>query len=588
MPMMLIPGSMIRRMWLESIRAIGILCAILAGLSNSLSATIAPRALVGLATSAANGPLEGISVIAQAAGSNVLTAVMTAADGRYYFPRRRLVPGRYTITIRAAGYELPETKTIIISTNDTIVFNLKLVPVTDRSKLASQLTDQDWLNSFPGTQEQKDSMVHNPANCSFCHSLERIARSTYDAEQYLPVIQRMLTYDVDYGGSDSFQVTSPPPAIEGMTYWQADAKKLAEYLASINLSGGKSTWNYKLTASERPSGAATRAIVSVYPIPRQPSAIHDLDVDRKGRVWYGNSRWDYIGRLNPQTGRFAEWPAPNFMPFPTDGTQHRSGVLDIQVDPNGDVWPAIGGSRAAKFEVRSQKWRIFDLHGAVLSGFISPFRAHDHTVWLTDLDFKNNVVHQTAFRLDIKSGAIESRFPIFENQLNDSRSPARSHFCYNPERDANDDFVCTDASGSAIIRLNAKTGEALSYPTPTPSALPRRGYVDGEWRFWFGEYYADKVGVFDLKTNSFREYPIPTDYISPYYARPDNKGSIWVSSLGSDRLIRLDPISGKSMFYLMPVRYDARKVVVDPSAKAPTIWFSNKNVGQLMRVEVPD
>jgi hypothetical protein len=38
----------------------------------------------------------------------------------------------------------------------------------------------------------------------------------------------------------------------------------------------------------------------------------------------------------------------------------------------------------------------------------------------------------------------------------------------------------------------------------------------------------------------------------------------------------------------MPAYYDARKVVVDRSAGVPTVWLSNKNTAQLIRVEARD
>ena len=33
-------------------------------------------------------------------------------------------------------------------------------------------------------------------------------------------------------------------------------------------------------------------------------------VDWKGNVWYGDSGWGYLGKLEPKTGRFREYEAP--------------------------------------------------------------------------------------------------------------------------------------------------------------------------------------------------------------------------------------------------------------------------------------
>jgi len=51
-------------------------------------------------------------------------------------------------------------------------------------------------------------------------------------------------------------------------------------------------------------------------------------------------------------------------------------------------------------------------------------------------------------------------------------------------------------------------------------------------------------------------------------------------------LLRLDPSSGDVVSYLMPVYYDARKVVVDESSAHTVVWLPNKNSAELIRVEL--
>src|SRR5258708_5394416 len=71
--------------------------------------------LTGRVTSQAEGAMEGVAVIAQRDGSGILTSVVTNDRGQYAFPRSRLEPGSYSITIRAAGYELPDPARISIT-----------------------------------------------------------------------------------------------------------------------------------------------------------------------------------------------------------------------------------------------------------------------------------------------------------------------------------------------------------------------------------------------------------------------------------------------------------------------------------------
>ena len=126
------------------------------------------------------------------------------------------------------------------------------------------------------------------------------------------------------------------------------------------------------------------------------------------------------------------------------------------------------------------------------------------------------------------------------------------------------------------------------YPTPTPNAAPRRGRADDRGRFWFAEFWGDRIGVFDPGTKSIREFPYSTKYMSAYSVAADRNGEAWGSSTGSDRLVRVNPKTGETTEYLMPVYYDARKVEVDPSTKTTTIWLPNKNLSQLIRIEPQD
>jgi streptogramin lyase len=41
---------------------------------------------------------------------------------------------------------------------------------------------------------------------------------------------------------------------------------------------------------------------------------------------------------------------------------------------------------------------------------------------------------------------------------------------------------------------------------PTPQSRPRRGHMTDDGRLVFAEFSADKVGVFDTKTEKFQEF----------------------------------------------------------------------------------
>ena len=52
--------------------------------------------------------MEGVLVSAKRDGSTRTVTVVSHADGTYAFPRERLEPGRYTVSVRAVKYVLAD------------------------------------------------------------------------------------------------------------------------------------------------------------------------------------------------------------------------------------------------------------------------------------------------------------------------------------------------------------------------------------------------------------------------------------------------------------------------------------------------
>ena len=73
---------------------------------------------------------------------------------------------------------------------------------------------------------------------------------------------------------------------------------LARYLATVNLSGGKSTWPYELKTLPRPTGQATRVIITQWDMPRRGTVSHDMDVDANGIFWYTDESRMFVSKLD--------------------------------------------------------------------------------------------------------------------------------------------------------------------------------------------------------------------------------------------------------------------------------------------------
>ena len=119
----------------------------------SLEAQQAPAVLTGTVRSARKAPMEGVLVSAKRNGSPITTTVVTNAQGVYAFPQARLEPGQYNVSIRAVGYVLdaPASKAPVnVAAGSAAQLNLNLRE-SNALELALQLTDPEWMASFPLT-----------------------------------------------------------------------------------------------------------------------------------------------------------------------------------------------------------------------------------------------------------------------------------------------------------------------------------------------------------------------------------------------------------------------------------------------------
>src|SRR5882724_9258263 len=232
----------------------GLAACVLAGPSTAQNAS--PSALTGKVSSAEEGMMEGVIVSAKRAGSTITVSVVSNARGEYSFPKDRLVPGAYAVTIRAVGYELPNATPAQVEVNAraAAALDVNLVKTKD---LEHQLSNGEWLQSFPGTKPFKEALF----NCTSCHTLERIAKSRYNATDMGKVVQRMSTW------AQGSMPTQPQPQLgRKIGPPTAGQTALGKYISTINLSEGER--RYALKTDPRPTGKATRVTIAEYDLRR--------------------------------------------------------------------------------------------------------------------------------------------------------------------------------------------------------------------------------------------------------------------------------------------------------------------------------
>jgi streptogramin lyase len=521
-------------------------------------------ALRGSVTSVQEGAMEGVLVGAKKQGSTMTVVVVSDAEGRFSFPRDRLAPGDYALSIWATGYELSHPATVEVTAGKAQDVDVELGPSDD---LAAQLSNTEWLLSIPGTEEQKRSFL----NCAHCHSLKFPLDTTYDADALVAVIERMAKYP-----PLAFPLMPQLRPAERLGPGEADPQQrdaqnraLAEYIASINLSTSPQR-RYALETLPRPKGKATEVIYTKYdlsPATRQP---HDVIVDSDGYAWYASFGEQVLARLDPKTGAVKEWEIPTLKPgLPT-------GVLGVEFDRDENVWLAMQfQAGVAKFDRKTETfetWRMPpELDGDhVQINQLAPEHSHvDGKVWFQDAGT------YTVLRLDTKTGHIEAFTPYSVPRPN----------IYDVISDENNNGYFTVMGASDVGRIDAKTGKVEIFETPTPRSAPRRGMLDREGNVWVAENRGDGVARFDPKTGTYREWRAPTRYSLPYDVAVDRYGHAWAGGEYSDRVLWLDPDSGEFVEYALPGFANIRRTYVDDRNARPAFWIGANHEAAIIKLE---
>ena len=525
-------------------------------------------ALSGQVTSAEEGAMEGVLVSAKMTGSTKTVTVVSDAKGRYAFPANRLEPGKYAVTVRAAGYDLAAPSTPELSAKGGATADLKLVKTKD---LAAQLSNGEWLASAPGTPQQKRPLL----SCVGCHTLNKITQSKLDADGFVDTIKRMGTY------ANQSTYIRPQKRLTGRDTDLVGEERTklqraqAEYFATLNQSAKGTGWTYDLKTFARPKGQGTRVIMTEWDLPRPTIQPHDVVVDSKGTVWYSDFGDQKVGKFDQKTGKLVEIATPELKkgsPF---------GSLSIRLDRDENLWLGMMYQAAiGKLDTKTEKlqvWRIPDEWNRPNTqvNMTSPLNIGvDGKVWAQNNGFAG--VH----RVDLKTGTWETWEPFKDAPV--------GHNIYDVISDSKNNAWFTDIGRETIGKIDAKTKQVTLFETPTKASGPRRGIMDAQDRIWFAEYRANRIGMFDTKTESFKEWEVPTAWTGPYDVALDRNGDAWTASMLNDRVVRLNTKTGQMIEYLLPRTTNVRRVFVDSSTTPVTFWTGSNHGASIIKLEPLD
>jgi streptogramin lyase len=518
-----------------------------------------PVAIGGVVSSQQEGKMEGVLVSAKKEGSTITVSVVSDSQGRYAFPGDRLSPGIYHLKIRATGYDLEDPGVVKLEDRKTAQVDLKL----QKSKnLAAQMTPADWFLSNPEIKKRLIDDLKFGQNCVGCHSLTPVMTSKYPEGAWQGILSRMLQYH----SSSLFEpgeVRVPIRHDYQTVREDADYGALAKFISSINLSShpdGK--WSFPLKTMPRLKGRGTRVIITEFAVPRRESQPHDVAVDSDGMVWYNDHGNQYIGRLNPRTGEVKEWLSPGVEAKNAPGRASGRPRFDLrQENTAGTLWfGKITVDKKTDTLTKGKGYLRAD--GMIWEVKGSPQADGDPEI------------HEVV-RTNPKTGETK----VF-------KGPDRQMRFYGDEVDSQGNFYGASLQYGVVGILNGKNGEWAFVPTPTPDSGPRRTALDKQDRFWYAEYYAGAIGMFDPKKWEAKEWMLHPNSL-PYGIGVDKNGEAWAAGQGDDNLYRLNPTTGQVTTYPKgALMYgQSRHLFVDNSTTPVTIWIGQDHMAAITRIE---
>jgi sugar lactone lactonase YvrE len=501
-----------------------------------LAPVVFPATITGSVKGPDGTPFMGAFVVAENTKNRVTVSVLSGKDGRYHIDS--LPAGTYSFRIRAVGYQSdPQAgKTLNEKAKASFDFNLQpgIVRWTD-------LTGNQGRTLLPKGRG-RDVLLQN---CFICHDFQtRMASTTRDEAGWRDRVDYMRK-------AMSF--------VLGTRFTDARADDVVAYLTSTF--GPDSTKpkspadlpEYKDTVRQF-SEQAMNIVYVEYDVTNPKGLPWSAAPDKDGNLWipyYG--RGNAVARLNPKTAELTTYP----LPF-----DEAAGIHSVIPAPDGTVWfTELAFNRIAHLDPATKKITEYQDDGDVPGE-----RPGKHTIrmdpsgnlWITGSPFT---------RFD----ATTKKFTHYLEAPNTYGDRLDNH--------GNMWFTSSARNKGAIGYVDAETGKLSQWLTPDKEPL-QRIEVDSEGKIWFTGRTRKTIGVFDPKTETFKEIILPGPSPSPYPIAIDRDHYVWYNSSDQDSVGRIDPATGQVTEYPFPHSEGRmREFFLDSQGR---IWYAtptNNRVG---------
>jgi virginiamycin B lyase len=298
--------------------------------------------------------------------------------------------------------------------------------------------------------------------------------------------------------------------------------------------------------------------------PSKPAYPHDPAVAPDGSVWYTAQRASTIGRFDPATEQFKEFPLPT----------PNSGPHGLQPDKDGNIW--YTGNAAGLIGMVDAKT------GKVTEYKMPNPKARDpHTIaFLRDGRLIFTVQGGNFI------GTLDPKVPGGAIKL--VESPTANSRPYGVRLDSKGVPYLDLFNSNKIASVDPKTLIITEHELPAKDARPRRIAIGKDDTVWYGDYARGFLGHLDPKTGKVEEFASPGGPESkPYAIDVTADGAVWYVETGDDTknmLVRFNPETKKFLTWPVPGGGGTvRNMDID---KQGNLWLAESGVGKIARVTI--
>ena len=296
--------------------------------------------------------------------------------------------------------------------------------------------------------------------------------------------------------------------------------------------------------------------VDVYTVPTLGSRPQDIVVDVLGRVWFAQTGANQIGRFDPSTETFVEYP------LPTPGGR----PARLAVDGRGIVWfTDIVANAIGRLDPISDEIRMYAVPtpGSRPRGLVFDRKGY---LWFTQ-ESGNQIG-----RLDTDRGTFEE-YPLF------TPSSGLDEILIDSEGI----LVFSERAVGKFGRMNPETMEIAEIDVPVRNLTIKQFVLDAGDQIWFSAN-SYQLHVWDLlATGIFASYILPEDGPDPSSLIADLNGRIWYADDQSGFIARFDPETSSVRILELPFSVSGvGRLTVDRLGR---IWFSDPSGNRIGSVE---